>query len=447
MRSVGTTVLGLALLWTGLWLGPWIGKARAWTPIDPERPVWIGPVPYTLNSAGARDLGGFGPTERILQQAMNDWESLSCTSLRTEYRGATDALPGQGESYVIAWVESGWPETSSAIGVTGPYWDQGHIRDAVILMNADHFAWSEENRSGTVHAYSIMLHELGHYLGLDHSEAGNVMKARYGGGVIAIGADDRTGLCALYPAADDPGDCTSSACPDEYECVGGTCVWSPMGDGTQCAPCRIDNDCNGAGRCIRYPDVEEHGYCGDLCASQSDCGLDRCEAGDVRAYCIRRGPDDVADCRLEPGVVVEPPPVDAGTMVTDAGVPMASDAGPADEPVPSPDGGPVDPSTADPKPMGGTCLGNDDCISGTCVSDPGEALGSCTDICDSETPCPEGFRCREEGYCEPTGKSPPVAQLKGGCAVGTPDTGTGIPAALLLLVLIFGAVHRPPSRS
>jgi len=419
----------------------WVGEAHAWNPLDPERPIWIGTVPYALHSAGSADLGGFAPTETILRQAMNDWESVSCSSLRGDYRGRTNMPPGQGQSYVIGWVESGWPDTSPVIGATMTVWRDGHIHDSSMLLNGDRFTWSAEPRAGAVHAYSILLHELGHYIGLDHSAAGTAMQERYPGGALSIGEDERAGICSLYPASDDPSDCTSRACPTEYECVEGTCVWAPLGDGTQCAPCRIDDDCNGLGRCINYPDSDVHGYCGDSCSTASDCGMDQCELIGARSFCVRLWPDAPPDCRVERGPGTDPPLADAGTMMPDAGVPSSSDAGPIVEVPTVSDGGVVetaaDGGAMDSVPMGETCVGNDDCTTGMCVSESGSALGVCTDTCDDDAACPEGFGCREGGYCAPVAGNAPVdssdTHLSGGCTVSPSHTGMRFPMALLLL--------------
>jgi MYXO-CTERM domain-containing protein len=46
-----------------------------------------------------------------------------------------------------------------------------------------------------------------------------------------------------------------------------------------------------------------------------------------------------------------------------------------------------------PYRLGERCVINGDCVSGNCFDDGG--LTYCTQACDTEQPCPEGFHCRE----------------------------------------------------
>lgn len=60
-------------------------------------------------------------------------------------------------------------------------------------MNGVDFTWITGSGSGSsVNTYSIVLHEAGHYDGLDHSsDRATIMYFAYSGGIGAIGADDR----------------------------------------------------------------------------------------------------------------------------------------------------------------------------------------------------------------------------------------------------------------
>ncbi|MBV8757575.1 MAG: hypothetical protein JO257_09880 [Deltaproteobacteria bacterium] len=77
--------------------------------------------------------------------------------------------------------------------------------------------------------------------------------------------------------------------------------------------------------------------------------------------------------------------------------------------------------------LGGTCMGNDDCITGTCATD-GSSY-SCTAACDPGNKCPSGFSCIDAGggssLCWPSKDN------GGGCSTG----GSGGEPGLLLLGL------------
>ncbi|MBZ0116705.1 MAG: matrixin family metalloprotease, partial [Sandaracinaceae bacterium] len=258
--------------------------AAAWQPIYSTRPVWRPPVPYSIHNAGSADLG-FATSETETRRGMEDWTMVSCTSLTTTYRGATAARPGTYDGVsVIGWVESGWGHSGSAIGVTGPRWSS-NIIEADMELNGVNYRWVTGGGSGSsVNTYSIVLHEGGHYYGLGHTDvAGSSMWPSYGGGVVSLGADDRAGICALYPG-EGPSDCTVTGCPSGQQCVSGAC--QPItGDGMLCSPCAQSSQCSG-GLCLGYPDGR--GYCGLSCTSSSQCGTGgRCINTTGGPQCVR----------------------------------------------------------------------------------------------------------------------------------------------------------------
>nr|NIS37508.1 matrixin family metalloprotease [Actinomycetota bacterium]NIU64914.1 matrixin family metalloprotease [Actinomycetota bacterium]NIW26726.1 matrixin family metalloprotease [Actinomycetota bacterium]NIX19269.1 matrixin family metalloprotease [Actinomycetota bacterium] len=283
--------------------------ASAWEGLTSLNPTWSGPVIYSLNSAGSADLGGFDATEPIVRQGMDDWTRVSCSGLTTDYGGSTTSPPGTRNT--IAWREGSWGHDTNAIGVTTPRFSGSDLIDAAMEMNGVNFTWTTSPGSGSqVNAYSIVLHEGGHYHGLGHSnDSGATMFFAYSGGVSSLNADDEAGICALYPGGDGgTTDCTTTGCPTGQVCDGGTCVdETPTGTGATCEPCTSDTACDGL--CLLYPDG--NGYCGDGCSTDADCGgsNETCEpVSDGSQRCIRRRPtDDAATCAVDPGTT-EPEP-------------------------------------------------------------------------------------------------------------------------------------------
>jgi hypothetical protein len=76
----------------------------------------------------------------------------------------------------------------------------GNILGDVHMDNSN--SWSDGGGAGTIDYFTVMLHELGHSLGLDHSTVvGSVMEAVYAGPRRTLGDDDIGGIQAIYGAA------------------------------------------------------------------------------------------------------------------------------------------------------------------------------------------------------------------------------------------------------
>jgi uncharacterized protein (TIGR03382 family) len=361
--------------------------AAAWAPIASSRPVWSGPAPYELNAAGSPDLGGFGPTEAEVRRGMDDWTTPSCSGLVTTYGGSTTRRPTTYDGHsTIGWVESGWRFDSNAIGVTQPQFSPGRIHEADMSMNGQHYTWITGPGSGSsVNAYSIVLHEGGHYVGLDHSsDRSAIMYFAYSGGIGAIGADDTAGICALYPGGGSA-DCTTTGCPSGYECVSGTCrrTMPPAGGGAMCAPCGSGADCAN-GVCLRYPDGGT--YCGADCSSSADCAPgDRCVAVSGAGNQCVRGPVGRETCATAPAGCTSDAQCASGQR--------CNVATGACEALPTGSGA-----------LGASCAVAGDCASGLCIA------GRCSQTCNwlDTRSCPGGFYCNgmatgtcDQGLCVP----------------------------------------------
>ncbi|MGE3636774.1 MAG: matrixin family metalloprotease, partial [Sandaracinaceae bacterium] len=344
-------------------------SARAWTPIDPSNPVWALPVPYSLNQAGSPDLGGFAASEAEVRRAMDDWTRVSCTSLRNAYQGSTTRQPGSFEgTSTIGWVESGWRYESQAIGVTTPAFGRRGIAEADMALNGVNFTWTTASGSfNNVNAYSIILHEGGHYYGLGHTNvAGSTMWPSYSGGIVGLGPDDQNGICALYPGSGS--DCTTTGCPSGQECVSGTCQ-AIVGDGMICSACSSDSDCGGpSDLCIRYPNGRT--YCGRSCSTSADCSGDTCASlsGGGRQCARVVGSNFTCEGTVAPGTC---------TLSSDCPMGQICTSGTCTTP-------------ASGAGLGEPCTGNMECSSMLCLG------GSCTQSCDSTNvlgSCPGEFYC------------------------------------------------------
>ena len=367
--ALAAAVVALALLVPG--------PAEAWTPITSSRPVWCDTAPYALGATSS-DLGE-SATERETRAGMDEWTTVSCTSLTTRYAGRTSARAGASDgTSMIGWVESNWRHGGQAIGVTGPRWGgRGCIVEADMEMNGVNYTWTTDSGRGTrVNAFSIVLHEGGHYYGLGHSNDQNAtMYFAYTGGIDSLNRDDQTGICTLYPGDGEPPEpeCSQkSDCRTGEDCVQGMCQ-PEAGDGSVCSPCNTASDCGGgADFCLQYPTGGL--YCGKLCSSQADCGGDRCVNVSGTGQCIRVDPttgspscttaptgcDNDSDCRSD----------EVCNMSTGACEPAPMGSG-----------------------LGEPCEDNTGCASGLCLPTPSGTV--CSRSCDwlDVGSCPSGFYC------------------------------------------------------
>ncbi len=357
-------------------------SALAWEPIHASNPVWCETVPYSLGAVSP-DLGDT-VSEDVVRNALDDWTKVECTSLTAEYGGRTTATAGEYDGVsMIGWVERGWSYDSNAIGVTGPRWG-GCIVEADMELNGVDYTWTTDSgRGDEVNAYSIVLHEGGHYYGLGHSSDPDAsMYFAYPGGIRRMQADDEEGICALYPGASGA-DCTTTGCPGGQECVAGRCM-RPHGDGSVCSPCERASDCGGdEDFCLAYPDGS--GRCGKACTTRSDCGSnEQCvDVGDERGQCVRYNGSNPS-CETPD----EPEPECRNDSMCDDDERCNAD-------------GECEPRPVDRKDLGEPCTSNDECNSTLCFR--GSAGRVCSQSCDWLDPssCPDGFYCngKATGSC------------------------------------------------
>lgn len=125
---------------------------------------------------------------KLLDEAIAEWETYSNIDLWTRV---------ESSSNVVRWsekfgVETGYPEVST-LGVTfrritGPY-----VRTTEIILNTNHGLMGYP-----IHLRTVLIHELGHTLGLDHSYVnGAVMESSVTLNYHQLHADDIEGLHAV----------------------------------------------------------------------------------------------------------------------------------------------------------------------------------------------------------------------------------------------------------
>lgn len=440
-------------------------QARAWSCMRFGCPAYCSTPTYSIGALSSDlEAASAGLTEAEVQRAMGDWTLVSCTDLTSSYAGRTtaSAVDGDGLS-VIEFVDSGWPYDASMIGGTTQVYQNNCIVESDIVLNGQHYDFVTRPGYGVeVNAYSVVLHEGGHFYGLGHSQYPTAaMYFRYGIGSLELAYDDSQGICSLYPGSGTQ-DCTVNGCPSGQMCSGTTCVDAPK------PACTSDNDCISiqrcnlaTGRCENRPTTGTD--LGTTCSVDGDCATalclptaqgsicsQTCDALDPYScpsgfYCSG---DAVSDCAIGVCLPGDPghgafgtpcsKPTDCASLFCgngicsapcERGVVNACTGGYTCHPSSVGACGVCGPAT----PIGGLCEDSAECRNGLCFDPDLDGSGFCTAACTSDLACPAGYGCDDlgsESICAPRG------ELRGGsCSAATPHAGN---EGLLFAFVVFG---------
>lgn len=135
------------------------------------------PIKIYLHSSVPEEFIG------AISQAMKSWDASLGSRPIFELAGiiTQGSEPVQDGSSVIYWREDWDDVRTSEQARTTIFWKGSQIQEADIQVNARdfNFFWGDQAVSGAVDVESLMLHELGHVLGLGHNEASlSVMASR-----------------------------------------------------------------------------------------------------------------------------------------------------------------------------------------------------------------------------------------------------------------------------
>jgi hypothetical protein len=141
----------------------------------------------------------------IIEGSINEWNGQSNITINPIY---TSSLPAIGESQTIRFTESPAYFGSAVLAVTSIGYSPttGDILSADILVNESYnnvieFTSSPSKSADGDYAYlgDVMTHELGHFLGLNHSEViGSTMLFSVFKGQYSVAHDDIAGVYDLY---------------------------------------------------------------------------------------------------------------------------------------------------------------------------------------------------------------------------------------------------------
>lgn len=310
------------------------------------------PVPYLIHQDGSEDVL-WDDVRASIETSFNTWEQVPCSSLAFTYAGQTDLQVAVDGQNVLLWIESDWIYGEEAAAATSLWIPIEEDRTADVAFNGEGFTWAIEPEAAisysTLDIQAVLTHELGHFSGLGHTERSvdtMYFSWRPWPGQRTLSADDKLGLCALYPVTADEcataGECTDDDTCDPYE-YGNLCTVHPDAIGDVCNYERIECE----SFCLFTVADLSDGYCSRFCEQPEDCP--------VGFVCndASQGMQSVKVCFVDPAQSV-----DAGP-----GVPM--------------------------------CNSDDDCPAGRYCG-PEQ---TCTYDCVEAIDCPSGTACQTNGQC------------------------------------------------
>ncbi|KRA38201.1 MULTISPECIES: matrixin family metalloprotease [unclassified Nocardioides] len=180
---------------------------------DPDDPVAWDPckeIHYEINTDGAPD--GADETVAFVEAAVA--EVAGVTGLRFVYDGRTDRRPkwerefvplgGRREQVLISWAtESEVDQLDGDVaglgGAAAREGGDGRLRFITggVTLDSDSFEDLEEERDGEAYQRAILLHELGHLVGLDHVDSPAELMFEDNIGQREFGRGDLNGLVRL----------------------------------------------------------------------------------------------------------------------------------------------------------------------------------------------------------------------------------------------------------
>lgn len=170
-------------------------------------------------------------TATSLQRAFDTWLGTDCDgappSLQVNVMGPIECHRAEYNSEgrnanIVMFREQDWPYPGSldALALTRPMFalnGPGDIYDADIEINAYGYDFDATGAgAGKADLDSVLTHEVGHWLGLDHSlERDATMFTPFPGGTSfrTLASDDQRGICSIYPPGRRP---TTTSCEPRH---------------------------------------------------------------------------------------------------------------------------------------------------------------------------------------------------------------------------------------
>lgn len=167
------------------------------------------------------DLDAWSETNTVAEHnavraAFDQWQAIPGTHLKFEEAGILGDINDVAPDFTntVFWVKgtlhvnNGSDSIAGSVGLAYVSFIEDVIADVDILLNGEQWTWFTDHRqegSNAKFVESTVLHEIGHFIGLEHSTAGGTtMYWRGGEGIdsqAGLHADERAAAQHLYPAS------------------------------------------------------------------------------------------------------------------------------------------------------------------------------------------------------------------------------------------------------
>jgi hypothetical protein len=175
-------------------------------------------IPFAINVNGDPRITD-GSEETALRVSFEAWQSVGSSQvsfledLSDFNRSRTDWQ--SDDIHLVMWDmdnSSGFFEGSGGlVAITPVDFDPstGRILDADILFNGKNYSFSTDNKGGTFDVQNVATHEVGHFIGLDHSAVVGATMNPFANQndtrLRSLDQDDIAGASAIYPLGAAPG--------------------------------------------------------------------------------------------------------------------------------------------------------------------------------------------------------------------------------------------------
>ncbi len=188
-------VVAPAIAYTRI-LSPSTGVAAHWASM---------PISYFISQDGSDQI--LNNSEFLaVQAAFQTWAAVPTANVGFNYLGPAPVNVGVSDTLnLVSFSDTTFPWAAGTLAVTLNYFSKstGVTSEADILLNPSQ-PWSTSGESGRYDIQSIVTHEIGHFLGLDHSGMVSSVMSPFGFPTQVdqrtLQYDDIAGISEIYPA-------------------------------------------------------------------------------------------------------------------------------------------------------------------------------------------------------------------------------------------------------